>query len=144
MLRSIKYHTVSAFLGSLLCVMFINVWSNLAPVNVLMEPDRWVRNHSYITAHVVGYQARDCRVVTGSFVGWVHKNGYWQEVPFSIIDTGQSYQSVMLPYWKQSFGVWEWQTRPRGGRLVKVTMQHMCGGVVKTTTIGPFEFEVGR
>jgi hypothetical protein len=136
-------HLTSAFLGSLLFFFLLNIFDTFAPVTVMMSVKQWDGTRSSITAEVVGFKVRDCAVVKGSAVGWV-KGSEWHEVPFRFVDDDTPDSSKPATFEKQSFGLWRWKTRPIDGKLVKMTIQHECNGIVRTTTAGPFRYAVSK
>lgn len=137
-------HITSAFFGSILFFTILTFGQNVIPTTIFMGVDYWERSHSYITGEIVGYKIRDCTIVKGSFVGW-EKEGSdpWHEVPFEFIEDTTPDSSAPFNFERQSFRLWRWHTAPRHGKLVKMTMQHNCGGKVRTTSNGPFKFERG-
>lgn len=140
-MNKFKHHVISAFFGSLLCIIFVNVVVSFTPVTFLMSAVKWENTESHVTAEITGYKVRDCQVVKGSFVGWVYSDKMWREVPFEFVK-GTSPDSSKPPTLdKQSFGVWRWHTPPQG-ESVKITMQHRCANTIQTTSIGPFEYRV--
>jgi hypothetical protein len=139
----IMKHLTSAFLGSMLFLVLLTVFDTFTPVTTFMQVREWRSDRSSITADVVGFKIRDCDVVPGSSVGWV-KGSEWYEVPFEFVDDDTPDSSKPATSAKQSFGLWRWVTRPVDGKLVKMTIQHKCDGVVRTTTAGPFGYVVNR
>lgn len=140
----IKHNIITAFFGSLLCVIFVSIFTSFVPVTVFMKAERWESTRSNITAEVIGYKIRDCLVVRGSYVGWVYSGNVWREIPFEFVNDETPNSSKPSTMDRQSFGLWQWGTQPRDGKLVKMTMQHNCNGSIQTTSIGPFEYQVTR
>jgi hypothetical protein len=141
-MNKFKHHVISAFFGSLLCIIFVNVVVSFIPITFLMSVNEWKSTRSHITAEVMGYKVRDCQVVKGSFVGWVYSGEAWREIPFEFVNDSSPNSSKPATFDKQSFGSWRWHTQPRDGKSVKMTMQHSCNGAIQTTSIGPFEYRV--
>ncbi len=137
-----KHHVISAFFGSLLCIIFVNVVVSFIPITLFMSVERWESTRSHITAEIIGYKIRDCQIVRGSYVGWVYSGEAWREIPFEFINDTSPDSSGPATIDRQSFGLWRWHTQPRNGKEVKMTMQHNCDGSIQTTSIGPFKYRV--
>lgn len=140
-MNKFKHQVISAFFGSLLCIVFVNVAVGFIPITFLVSVNEWVTTKNHVTAvEVAGYKVRDCQTVKGSFVGWVYFDEMWHETPFEFVNDPSPDSSEPATFDKQSFGSWRWHTPPQIGELVKMTMQHSCKGVIQTTSIGPFEY----
>ena len=85
-MNKFKYHVISAFFGSLLCIIFVNIVVSFIPITLFMSVQNWKGTRSYITAEVTGYKIRDCQVVRDSYVGWVYSGETWYEIPFEFVD----------------------------------------------------------
>lgn len=143
-MTKLKRNLISAVFGWALFFVVLQLCQAFIPVVVFMQVERWERSRSNIAAEIVGYKLLDCQVVKDSFVGWVNDGDLWREEGFKFIADTTPNNSKPATFERQSFGVWQWSTQPRNGKLIKMTVQHNCDGRIRTTTVGPFEYQVNQ
>ena len=135
----IQRHLASASMAAFLLYMGLHLWTAFAPVTLFFKASDWHIKESGITADLTGYKIRNCEVVRGSAVGWQQTGAGWTETPFTFMHDSSPDSTRPAELRKQSFGTWRWTTTSLD-HPVRLTVQHECDGVVRTSIIGPFTF----
>lgn len=135
----IQRHLASASMAAFLLYVGVHLWTVFAPVTVFFKASDWHIEPSGITSTLTGYKIRNCQVVRGSAVGWQQTGAGWTETPFTFISDSSPDSTRPAELKRQSFGTWRWTTTSID-HPVRLTVQHECNGVVRTTIIGPFTF----
>jgi hypothetical protein len=131
---------IPSFVVALFLVSIVNLGWNLGvPVVALMEADFITNTGGRAEARVTGLKVRKCHLVRGSTVGWYESpKDVWHETPFEYLNDLTPDSSRAAGWFRQSFGIWSWTELPLDSRSVRVTVQHECGGNIRTTIAGTF------
>jgi hypothetical protein len=109
------------------------------PVAVLMTPSAVSFSPGRVAMKLTGWKVLPCEVIKGSEVGYAEINGIWHEEGFHF--ETDPVPGSSRPLGKHYFGIWVWDIIETGAKPneVLLTIKHLCGGQVRTSTMGPFD-----
>ncbi len=125
--------------------MFALILPYLMPVVILDRAEGVQRlPGGEVRAHLSGLKVRACPPLEGSFVGWALTPDGWREVGFEWVDDLSPDSPRPAGVIRQQFGPARWSGVSRAATMVRVTVQHTCGGRRPfVTVIGPFPVAPG-
>ena len=149
MMRRVQREIVGIALGLLMFGGVLALYQWAFPVTAFMSGLPVERNRTDVTLRVTGYKIRDCKLVSGSFVGWyINENGEWQEASGAVeFPKDASPENSRPSSWfsKQNFGLFKLNGISPQTELVRVTLRHICDGDDVVTLAGdetmPEEFK---
>ena len=129
----------AASLAILVMLGLSNLWSSFAPVVVFMQAKDWRFAEDHVSATITGYKLNNCEFIGESVVGWQMIDNEWHETSFVFMADTSPNSTRPASYQRQNFGRWRWD-RDITATQLRVSMQHLCGGTLRTTIIGPFSY----